>query len=213
MDCEKCDYFEGRDYETGEPHCEYDGDCPYEEQGEQEARDGALTVTIGLDDMKTRIESAFNNAIAHQVSSAVTRMIEDEFGNQIRARTREAVESLLTQKVAEFMEQPIHIGGGWREPERTLTRDAYVTELVEKSLNEKFDQDTLAATITASVKREVSDFAQSTQKQVNRNIENMFNEAMRASLTDSIVSMLMNNDTYRQLSGSMQHLIEGAKQA
>lgn len=211
MKCEDCVYFEGRDYETGEPECSPPGEtCPFEEEGKEEVKDGKVVVSIDLSDMQLRIEHAFRNAIGTHISRVVDKLIQDEFGKSIRAKTAETVEALLTQKVAEFMEQPIHIGGGWREPERTLTRNEYITELVDKRLNNNFDADKMAEHIASTVKRSIDRFAEETKTQVNRQVKEMFDTATRANLTDSIVSLLMDNETYRSLSSSLQHLIGGA---
>lgn len=211
MKCEYCVYFEGRDYETGEAECSSPGGtCPLEEEGKTEIKDGNITISIDLSDMQVRIENAFRNAIATHIDIVIDKLIQAEFGKSIRSKTAEVVETLLAQKVGEFMEQPIHIGGGWLEPERTLTRNEYITELIDKRLHENFDVKKMSDTISGSVKRQIDTFAKKTQSEVNQKIKDMFDSAMRGNLTNSIVTLLMDNDTYRTLSSSMQHLIGGA---
>lgn len=211
MKCEDCKYFEGRDRETGEPCCEMAGDCPYEEDGTIAKDDSKIKVEIDLADMETRIKYAFKNSIAGTVNQVVEKLIKAEFETQIRDKTKGLVESMLEKKISEFMEQDIHVGGGWNEPERTITRNQYVSEIIEKKLNGSFEKEALSQKIADEVNYKVSRFTRETTSQINNKISRMFDEATRTSLTDSVVSLLMSNDTYQKLNANMQQLIGGGE--
>ena len=160
--------------------------------------------------MQERIQNAFINTISSTVKSTITGMVEREFGEQIRSASREAINTLIIQKVKEFMERPIQVGGGWREEARSVPRDQYLSELIEKSLAEKFQKEKLADEISAAVNSKVSGYMKGVRLEADRAIQTVFDDVTRTNLTDAIVDMLMSNETYQKLKGSMQNLIAGA---
>jgi hypothetical protein len=101
----------------------------------------------------------------------------------------------------------ITIGGGWREPERTLTRTEYLTELVEAGLSENFDKEKIEKAIQSEVESKISKFTSSVKSDINANIRSLFDDATKSALTENVVKMLMDNETYRRLQGSMQNLL------
>lgn len=211
MDCLDCKYYEGRDSETGEPICEAAGDCPYEENGTLAKEDSKIKIEIDLADMETRIKYAFRNSIAETVNQNVEKLIKDEFKEQIRDKTDKLVDSMLEQKISNFMDQDIRVGGGWNEPERTITRNQYIAEIIEKKLNGRFEKDALSKKIEDEVSYKISKFTKETSSQINNKISRMFDESIRTSLTDSVVSLLMSNDTYQKLNANMRQLIGEAE--
>ncbi len=213
-ECTECEYFDGYNRDDGTPICEYDGgyeECPYAEEGTTDQIESKVIVTIDKDDLNTRIISAFQNSISNHVRSAVSNIVEAEYGKRIREITTETMQNKISEHVETFLQQPIEIGGGWREKSRTLTRDEFLSETIQKNLDGKFDEEKLSKSIAESIKNSIDKFSLGVKTDINFKVKNMFDDAMKQNLTDSIVSMLMDNDTYKRLSGSMKSLIGNSK--
>lgn len=208
MKCQECDYYNGMDWETGEQRCSLDGECIYTNKTDRFEHE--IKISIDIDDMQRRIENAFASSINKRVDEFLHNMVKERYEALIEEKMPEKVDELLEQKMAEFMEEPIHIGGGWDEPDRTLTRNAYITELINKRLDKCFNAQKISDEVAKSVDSKIRSFAKSAQQEANRKIDSIFTSAMKTNITDSIVNVLMDNETYRKLSDNVQHLIEGS---
>lgn len=113
-------------------------------------------------------------------------------------------EETVEKQVSDFMAGSITIGGGWMEPERTLTRTEYMSELVQKELGKRFDEDILKKSAKEEAEIAINAFSRKLKDEINMGIKQYFDAATRSVLTENVVSMLMNNDTYKRLSDSMK---------
>ena len=210
MNCIDCEHWEGRDQETGEPICGYgDGvdDCPYNGEADATQEGSKIIVTIDKDDLNTRILRSFENSVNSYVRDAVKEVVRSEYDKQIRTITENEIKTRISALVDAFLAEPIQIGGGWREEARTLTRNEYLSETIQKNLESNFDKEKLSKNISDSIKSYADRFASSTKDDINRKVKDIFDSAMKQNLTESIVTLLMDNETYKRLSGSMQNLI------
>lgn len=213
MDCEDCKYYGGRDRDDGSVTCDF-GDtgieeCPYVDDGVTEAETEAsgMKVSVDLNHLTDIIEKSLKNSINATVELKVRLVIEESYGEIIKKKTEAAIDRMLDNQVDYFMNGNITIGGGWREPERTLTRTEYLTELVEAGLSKNFDKEKIVKAIQSEVESKISKFISSVKSDINANIRSLFDDATKSALTENVVKMLMDNETYRRLQGSMQNLL------
>lgn len=127
-----------------------------------------------------------------------------------RSKTKETMDTIINQQVAEFMSGTIEIGGGWMGPSRTLTRQDYMAEIIEERLGKTFN-DGVKNVAAAEITKQIDKFTRQTRDQINAGVKQYFNEATRQILTENVVTMLMQNDTYQRLSASMNHFLPEGK--
>ena len=105
----------------------------------------------------------------------------------------------------------ITIGGGWFEPNRTLPRIDYMSELVQNELGKRFDSASMQESAQREARAAIDKFSKQLKDEINAGVKQYFDAATRQVLTENVVSMLMANDTYRKLSNSMQSFLPEAK--
>ena len=208
-DCKNCDYFEGYDYSDGMPHCDYDGGyekCPYNDYAN--IKNNGIKIEIDTEFMSDYIRHTLKNTIENEtfkiakqeVQTLITEDLKERVNDEIKRQTSD----MVTKELEIFMSKEITIGGGWSEPKRTLTRNEYLAESVEKELNKHFKSNEIIKRAENAAKQAINNFNIKLRDNINKNIQTYFNEATKQILTENVVTMLMSNDTYKRLSESMQ---------
>lgn len=220
-DCPQCEYFEGYCQSDGTPYCSYeDGyeNCPYFEEGKiimsenlQPTKDGVCNVNIDMGEMQERIIIAFKNTVERAVNAEVSRIAREQFESQIKQRTAEILEQKITASVNELFSQEVTVGGGWGEKSETMTREQYLTKVIGDKLSKGFDKDNFDKKVAAEVQTQIDKFSGAVKNNVNTSIKKLFDASMQQNLTNSVVNLLMSNETYQTLSGSMQNLLDSGK--
>ena len=215
-ECKQCEFFEGYDYSDGTPICTYEENgkcgyeyCPYNDCADAKKQGMRIEIDAGF--MHDYILHTMKNTIENQAYSVAVNEVKSFVGGEIKqkviAETETQIKSVVEAQIADFMSKDIVIGGGWREPERTLTRQAYLAEVIEKELEARFKSDAIKSYAEAEVKKAINAFERKLKDEINAGIKTYFNEATRNILTENVVSMLMCNDTYQKLSNSMQKFL------
>lgn len=211
-ECKDCEFFNGYDYSDGTPKCDCDGGyecCPY--NGMANTRNNGMKIEIDAGFMEEYIRHTLQNTIdstAYNIAtSAIKELITSELKETILAEIKAQVKDSVSIAISEFMSKEITIGGGWREPERKLTRTEYLAETMEKELENRFKTDALKEYAKREVESAINSYDRKLRDEVNAGIKTYFDAATRQVLTDNVVSMLMSNATYQKLSNSMQKFL------
>lgn len=122
---------------------------------------------------------------------------------------RTQVTAIISRELDSFMQKEIKVGGGWAEEERTLTRTQYLSELIEDELGKRFKKDELRRYAENATRNAIDKFDSNLRNEINDGIKKYFDQATRQILTDNVVSMLMNSETYKRLEVSMQNFLPG----
>lgn len=218
-ECNSCEHFEGWEYDGGEPICCFkNGEtCPFNDYEEttEEKQSSGIHITVEGEMIERYIrETILNTFTGHAVRMAencVKQIINETYEQTIREKTESAIERMVDAQVSEFMAQDIQVGGGWSEPARTLSRKAYLTELIEKELGSRYKDDRIKKDAAMTAKEAIDSFTRKTRDEINAGIKGYFDQATRQTLTENVVSMLMTSDTYKKLSDSMGRLISDGK--
>ena len=216
-DCKDCEFFEGYDYSEGTPRCSYSEDgncngyeyCPYNDCSQ--VKNKGLKIEIDAGFMHDYILHTMKNTIEGKAHSVATKeiksLINQDLKENIIAETKTQIKSVVENQIAEFMSKDITVGGGWSEPERTITRQQYLAETVKNELEKKFKSDAIKYYATREVENAINVFERKLKDEINAKIKTTFNEITRQTLTDSVVQMLMCNDTYSRLAENMNKFI------
>ena len=216
-ECKDCEFFNGYDYDDGMPLCEYDGgyeNCPYND--ESKTINNGMKVEIDTGFMSDYIKHTLKNTIESKTISIakeeIQKFITDDLKKQVKEEIEKQLEEAVSKEIAEFMSKDITIGGGWSEPERTLTREQYLAETIEKELSSKFKSNALKDYAQREAENAINKYNKALRDDINKGIRNYFDAATREVLTQNIVSMLMDNDTYQKLSNSMNTFLPERKE-
>lgn len=208
-ECRECEFFNGYDYEDGTPMCEYEGsyeNCPYCDSANMKQSGFKIEIDAGF--MHDYIVHTLKNTIEGKTSeiaiSEIKNIITNNLKENVLAEMENQISDVVSKQIDEFMKKDIKVGNGWREEERTLTRTQYLSELIEKELDKRFQNDELKRYAEQEAKRAIDKFNKTLRDEINAGIKNYFNQATRQILTENVVSMLMCNDTYKKLEASMQ---------
>ena len=207
-ECKDCEFFNGYDWEDGTPCCEYDGGyekCPFND--ESDIKNNGMKIEIDTGFMHDYIRHTLKNTIEHRAVSVaneeIKKLITEELKRKVSEEIERQLENAVANSISEFMGKEITIGGGWREPERTLTREQYLAETIEKELEKTFKTDSIKRYAEKQVKDAINKYDRTLRDEINDGIKTHFDAATREVLTQNVVSMLMCNDTYKKLSDSM----------
>lgn len=207
-ECKECEFFNGYDWEDGTPCCEYDGGyekCPFND--ESDIKNNGMKIEIDTGFMHDYIHHTLKNTIEHRAVSIaneeIKKLITEELKQKVSEEIERQLENAVANAISEFMGKEITIGGGWREPERTLTREQYLAETIEKELEKTFKTDSIKRYAEQQVKDAINKYDRTLRDEINDGIKTHFDAATREVLTQNVVSMLMCNDTYKKLSDSM----------
>lgn len=211
-DCRDCEFFEGYDYSDGTPKCNNDGGyeaCPFNDY--TSIKNNGVKIEIDAGFMQDYIRHTLKNTIESTATSIATleikNLITDEIKKKVLAEIDAQVKIAVSNAISEFMNTEITIGGGWYEPERKLTRSAYLAETMQNELNKKFKSDILKEYAVKEAKSAIDSYERKLRDEINAGIKTYFDAATRQTLTENVVSMLMCNDTYSKLSNSMQKFL------
>lgn len=216
-ECKDCEFFNGYDYDDGTSLCEYDGgyeNCPYND--ESKTINNGMKIEIDTVFMSDYIKHTLKNTIESKTISIakeeIQKLITDDLKNSVRQEIKKQLEEAVSKEIAEFMSKDITIGGGWSEPERTLTREQYLAETIEKELSAKFKSNALRDYAQREAENAINKYDKALRDDINKGVKTYFDSATREILTQNVVSMLMSNDTYQKLSNSMNTFLPQNKE-
>lgn len=210
MNCEKCDYFEGYD-EDGIVQCErkYSG-CTYSDES-QNYSPKALKIEMDATEMLSDIVHEVSRRVladTHKIAEGMIReIITKKLEKEIIDYTRSAIADVVNAEISQFMQNPIKIGGGWNEPIRELSREAYLSEIVSKKLDDAFSKEGIARIVNDRADRQIRDFTENVKNMINRKLKDQFDSSMQEQLSQNIIQLLLANDTYQKLQQSMTNLL------
>jgi hypothetical protein len=208
-ECRDCKYFEGYDYSDGTPYCKYEKgyeNCPYNDETEIKNNGIKIEVDAGFmhdyiyHTLKNTIEKEASGMAQEEIKSIITDNLKDEILEEMKRQIKETV----SESISNFMMKEITIGGGWNNPERKVTREEYLSEVIENELKDRFKSDVLRNSIINEIAKSIDNYDRKLRDEINKGVKNYFDVATRQTLTENVVSMLMTNDTYQKLSNSMK---------
>lgn len=219
-DCKECEFFEGYDYSDGTPKCTYTENggngyeyCPYNDQ--TNVKKNGIEIKIDAGFMHDYIRHTMENTISAEAYSVarqeIKSLVDEDIKRDIKNEMSKQISSVVTDAITAFMDTEITIGGGWREPERKLTRTQYLSEVIEKELENRFKTDALREYAEREIKNAIASYDRKLRDEINAGIKTYFDAATRQILSENVVTMLMCSDTYKKLSDSMQTFLPTKK--
>ena len=216
-ECNSCDYYGGRNWDDGEIKCDYSGGyecCPYNDEAPTKVED-KTRIVIDAEYFSEYIRNTLKNTFRGEARVIAEReikgIVKAEYDSVIKQITKETIQKIVEQQVSDYMAGEITVGGGWAEPTRTLSREAYMSEIIEKRLGELLKENAIVDRAKKVADEAINSFTRKTRDEINAGIKKNFDATMRQTLTDNVVSMLMANETYARLASSMGRMLPDAK--
>lgn len=210
-DCQDCEYFSGFDSD-GCSSCDYPNgfeDCPF--NAELRSVENATKITIDTEALTEYIGRTISNTVVretHKIAEEkIKEIVNETCAEEIERLTKKSISEIIDKQVSDFMRGDITVGEGWSGNRRTISREQYMSEIIEACMKKQFDGGEIPKKIREDVERKIYRFTDNMRDRVNRQIRDMFTEATTKALTSNIVKLLMDNDTYRKMSDSMKHLL------
>lgn len=213
-ECKDCEYFEGGyDSSDGTPYCNHDGGyeyCPYNCQGTVNRDELKITLDMPeiTDFIKHTVQNTVHTSVYRMIEVQVKQIVDSDIKELTKKYVEESLRKCIDDEIKSYMKKEITIGGGWYEPERKMSREAYLAECVSNSLEEKLKPEQIKRIVTDYCSGAISDRLNNLKYDINAGIKNKFDEETRKTLSDNVVSMLMAGDTYKKLSDSMGRLLK-----
>ena len=208
MNCKKCPLYDGCD-DFGQVICEVDGDCIYD-KGDIDPKE--LNIQFDATPMiKYAIKCISSEILADTKKTAdylLEKMITPEFKNMVLEETRKSLSAYIDKEIADFMGKKIKIGNVWDTDAREMTRSEYIAEQMEKRFAESLDAKGLKKIVEDCATTRINRFTSSIKDDINRAINTRFTESMKENLSESIIKLLLTNDTYQKLQASMSNIVK-----
>lgn len=183
-----------------------------------------MKLTIDLENLEELVSTTMNN----NIESLVKRQVEGIIRKKIEDSAKEIIENAVSEKFENYvndyiMNTKIKTGGNfWGDEEekeytveqfikkelknrlesKTLKvkrRNSSYTENVsfEEYINRQFDFDEM-------IKKDLDKFMDDIRKQVNKTMKEIFDTSTKNMLSNSVLSILTANETYRQIENNIK---------
>lgn len=173
--------------------------------------------------MEKNMEKVIQEEVYKLVNLKITELSRDVISNIVNMR--------MEQFVNEYIEKAtITVGGGFysREEAKTYTVEEYIKKEIAEILNnqklkiKKEDRygnnDTTTVSFeeyikksfdaSALIKTQLDTFMTDVKNQINKNVKELFDSTTKKMLSDTVLNMLMQNDTFVQLNNSIKNIAD-----
>jgi len=178
-----------------------------------------LQANIELTGLQSMAEEALKEVLSQSVKDTVTKIVQDSIETKYKDVIEERVSTMLASQIDNMLyNYKIQIGGDYfsKEPVREVTIAELTDEKVkEYIINKQFSREDSygnyhhvetfddyvkdSLDIDRKIKRELDTFIYDTRDDINNKMKKMFNESTRTLLSDSILNLLQQNETYRRI--------------
>lgn len=207
-DCNECEHYIDNGY-MEEPGCAVEGACPYNNVADAKALlsdedpfhieiDGESLVKLLRHTMENTTRVMLNDMVLQEIE----KIIKQEFRQKIQSIVDAEAERQVCALVADLLEEDLVINDGWMDVKCQKRKEFFL-----ETLKNKLDGEAIRKTAENIATKHINEFNYNLKRDINRNIEEQFNQVTRKTLSDSVVNLLMSSDTYKQLAASMSNLL------
>lgn len=179
-----------------------------------------LKIEYDMEDMVLGIMEAVKEELKPEIAEEIRAEIKSEIKSEIMNKVREQIPDDTSVWLKGIMEdiyntEIIKVGGGWNEDAKEYTLKEYVIEQVKNrivnndcgsndrysttSFNEWFRDKCVDSDIQKVIDREIKTI----RDDVNSKVKNMFDSSTKQMLSETVLNVLMANDTYKKIESSI----------
>lgn len=180
---------------------------------------GKLEAKIELTGLQSVAEESLKEVLSGLIKDTVTKIVQDSIKTNYKDIIEEQVSTMLKAQIDNMLyTHKIQIGGDYlsKEPVREVT----IAELTDEKVREYITNNQFTTEdgygnyrhietfqeyvddkldLNTRVKRELNDFIRDTRYDINNKMKEMFDDSTRTLLSDSILNLLQQNETYRRI--------------
>lgn len=180
---------------------------------------GKLEATIELTGLQSVAEESLKEVLSGSIKNTVTKIVQDSIKENYKDIIEERVSTMLAGQIDNMLyNHKIQIGGDYlsKEPAREVTiaeltdekvkeyitnnqfttKDRYGEYARIKTFQEYIDE---KLCLNTKVQKELNSFVEDTRYNINEKMKEMFDDSTRTLLSDSILNLLQQNETYRRI--------------
>ena len=178
-----------------------------------------LEANIELTGLQSIAEESLNKILSQTIEETVSKIINIYIETNYKNLIEEQVSTMIKTQLDDVLyNYKIQIGGDYlsKEPVREVTIAELTNEKVREYITnnqfttkdhygkyrhietfQEYIDDKL--NLNTKVKRELDNFIKDTRYDINKKMQKMFDESTRTLLSDSILNLLQQNETYRRI--------------
>lgn len=180
---------------------------------------GKLEATIELTGLQSVAEESLKEVLSGSIKDTVTKIVQESIKENYKDIIEERVSTMLAGQIDNMLyNHKIQIGGDYlsKEPVREVT----IAELTDEKVREyitnnqfttkdRYGEYTRIKTfqeyideklcLNTKVQKELNSFVEDTRYNINEKMKEMFDDSTRTLLSDSILNLLQQNETYRRI--------------
>ena len=179
-----------------------------------------LSVGIKKEWLLKSIKSLIDEYASEQIKSAKQEaintmrleLIDKKFNNILEEELRKSIKEKTDKIMIDFMNRKIRISKGyWGDSYEEIPIKEYIENKVDKWIQEDSNKSLQKATdnlIDYHIKNTVENFGRDLKNDINKKINDMFNQTTRNTLSESMFNILTQSESYRNLKNSLNNLLE-----
>lgn len=181
-----------------------------------------MEITLKMDNLANLVEKTINENLENIIKTQVDAMISDSI-----QKSKDTISERVNEKVSAIVDEyisnaTISVGGGWKEEPKTYTIEEYIkAEIADRIesgkflVKDRYSSDTYKTftefitdkfNVDAKIQKELTNFMTQVQKDIDKNVADMFNTTTQAALSSSILNLLMQNDTFLNMQDSVKRI-------
>lgn len=181
-----------------------------------------MKITLELDNLEGIVTDVLSENLKSVVQQEVNKIIQDKI-----QESKENIEVIVSDKISEFTDEyiktaQISVGGGWNKDPEVYTIEQYI----QKEINDRIESGKILIkndyhsdkyqsisdyiqhrlNVDELITKKINNFTEAFKRDINSKISDTFNQATQSALSDSILNVLMHNDTYIDMQNSIKRI-------
>jgi hypothetical protein len=184
-----------------------------------------MKVTAEMENLEQLVETAISENLNNLIEQEVRNIITDK----VRTNAKEIIENIVNEKLTTYVEDyiktaTVSVGGGWHSDPVVYTVEEYIkhqiSEIMESGkLHTKSSYGNTTVTFeefikqqfdaTSYVKKALEYFMKQVKDDINKNVDDMFNQTTKAALSSVVMNLLSNNATFIDMQDNIKRIANG----
>lgn len=165
----------------------------------KQLKKSGISIEIDDDFLTEFINTYINDTVTNEAHSIavdeVKKIVDNEVKEKIKTAISEKIDKFTEDAINKFLNRKVVVGDGRTSPIREMTMSQHLYEEVQKNLNKKYKEYELDVVVYNIVQSQMIHFSNDLKREVNEGIRKRFEKAIRKTLGDEVVSLLMGSDT------------------
>ena len=176
------------------------------------------------------LEQLVEAAIEENLNNLIEQEVRNIIADKVRSSAKEIIENIVNEKLTTYVEDyiktaTVSVGGGWNSDPVVYTVEEYIrkqiSEIMESGkLHTKSSYGNTTVTFeefikqqfdaTSYVKKALESFMKQVKDDINKNVDDMFNQTTKAALSSVVMNLLANNANFMDMQDNIKRIANGS---